>query len=282
MFERLSSTRTRLTSTDRAAQHTDVRVRAVLEVLGGGSPASVARKWGVDPALLLRWVRAFVDAGTAQVTNTPRPDTAQQRDRFLAVFAHELRTPLAVAHGWLGMLAEGDLPPSALESTIARLDDALSRLNESIVDVELLAAASLGRLRLSRQRVTVADVVDGLPGLDDVAGEGPDVPLLVDRDLFRRVMRDLWSAGSLAPAPESVHLEVESVDPWLELRVVRRAEPVPAHVLQALFDPFDSNSDDTGVTVGLYLARALVVAHGGTIGVEQDDDTGVLWVRIPR
>jgi signal transduction histidine kinase len=52
-------------------------------------------------------------------------------------------------------------------------------------------------------------------------------------------------------------------------------------VLQALFDPFDLNDDATGITIGLYLARALTVAHGGTVGVEQDDHGGVLWVRIP-
>ena len=53
-------------------------------------------------------------------------------------------------------------------------------------------------------------------------------------------------------------------------------------MLQALFEPFDTNDDDTGVTIGLYLARALTVAHGGTLGVEQDEHGAALWVRIPR
>ena len=52
-------------------------------------------------------------------------------------------------------------------------------------------------------------------------------------------------------------------------------------VLQALFEPFDLNDDDTGVTIGLYLARALTVAHGGTVGVDQDEAGAVLWVRVP-
>ena len=53
-------------------------------------------------------------------------------------------------------------------------------------------------------------------------------------------------------------------------------------VLQALFDPFDANDDTTGVTDGLYLARALVVAHGGFLGAEGNDNGTVLFARLPR
>ena len=44
------------------------------------------------------------------ITNQPDPDEARQRDRFLAAFAHELRTPVAVATGWAMVLADGDVP----------------------------------------------------------------------------------------------------------------------------------------------------------------------------
>ena len=69
---------------------------------------------------------------------------------------------------------------------------------------------------------------------------------------------------------------------WVEVRVVRDADPIDPQVLQALFEPFDTNDDDTGVTIGLYLARALTVAHGGTMGVDQDEAGAALWVRVPR
>jgi signal transduction histidine kinase len=259
----------------------DPRVAAVLEVLGGRATPEVARAWSVEPALLQRWVRAFVDAGTAQVTNSPEPDAARQRDRFLAAFAHELRTPLTVAQGWGELLLGGELPPEMVTSTVQRLHDALGRLAERTLDVQLLAAASLGRLRLAPQRVTVAALVEPLPGVTEVGGEGPDVPLTVDPTMFSRVVRDLWEAAGSRPTPRSRHLVVRTVGPWVELRVERDADPIETQVLQALFDPFDLNDDATGITIGLYLARALTVAHGGTVGVEQDDDGAVLWVRVP-
>ena len=94
-------------------------------MLEGQAPNVVARRWKVDPAVLHRWVHAFVDAGTAQVTNRPDPEAANQRDRFLAAFAHELRTPLTVARGWVSMLDDDELPPSVVARSVAKLDDAL-------------------------------------------------------------------------------------------------------------------------------------------------------------
>ena len=259
----------------------DPRVAAVLEVLAGAGVAAVARRWAVDPAIVHRWVHAFVDAGTAQVTNRPAQDAAQQRDRFLAAFAHELRTPLATAQGWVAMLREGDVPPALAERTAGKLHDALHRLAERVLDVELLAAASLGLLSLKPEPVTIGDLVADLE-VGEVGGLGAETVVVVDPELFARALRDLWSAGHSPPAPRSLRLEVGAVSPWLELRVVRDAEPIDIDVLRALFEPFDLNDDRTGVTIGLYLARALVVAHGGTLGADQDETGAVLWVRLPH
>jgi nitrogen-specific signal transduction histidine kinase len=52
--------------------------------------------------------------------------------------------------------------------------------------------------------------------------------------------------------------------------------------MTALFDPFGANHDATGVTTGLFLTRALVVAHGGHLGAEGEERSTVLFARLPR
>lgn len=273
--------RSRVVRQSRNGEETDPRVAAVLEVLDGAPASEVSRRYDVDPVVLRRWVRAFVRAGTSQVTNRPEDDLAQQRDRFLAGFAHELRTPLAVAKGWSAVLSDGDLTADEVASAADRVQVALDQMTERIREVELLAAASLGRLQLSSEVVTVADLLAEAPDLPSVTGDGGGEEIYVDSGLFLRVLGDIWDAAATDPVPRSRRIEAERTHPWLELRVVREGDPIDPAVLQALFEPFDLNADDTGITIGLYLARALTVAHGGTLGVEQDDHRAVWWLRLP-
>ncbi len=233
--------------------------------------------------MLQRWVTQFVDAGTAQVTNRPDPAVARHRDRFLAAFAYEMRTPLSVALGWGDLLIdeEGTAPDASILTTARRLQDALGELATRVGDVELLVAAALGGLHVERTAIAVKKVCD-LDGLPGISGEGPDFEIEVDPELFSRIMRDLWAIAAMAPEPQARRIDVAVHDPWVEIRILRTAPPIDPHVLHALFEPFELDMFTTGVTTGLYLARALTVAHGGTMGVDQDDEGAAFWVRIPR
>ena len=259
----------------------DPRVSMVLAVLAGRSVEDVALEWDIDSSMLHRWVRDFLVAGSAVVTNRPDPDEARQRDRFLAAFAHELRTPVAVARGWAMMLAEGDVEEEEMPDSLQRLSDALTRLSQHILDVELSTSASLGRVRMAVEEIDVATLSEGLPGSPRVR-QGADLKVHADPRLIARVLSDLWDTAHREPAPDEVAIDVVESGSWHEIRVVREGTPISPMVLKALFDPFGTNDDATGVTIGLYLARALTVAHGGFLGAEGDDQRTVLFVRLPR
>ena len=208
------------------------RVPAVLEVLRGRPIAEVATRWHVDADRLADWVRAFVEAGTAQVTDQPAADAAEQRDRFLAAFAHEVRTPLSMAQGWVAMLADGDVPADQARDSLHRLHAALERLTERSFDVELMAELLLGRLALAPQLVSVSALAAELDDLDGIGGLGGAVEVVVDPALLRRVLRDLWHAAATSPRPRARRLEVHRVASWVELRVVREGAPVEAEAFR--------------------------------------------------
>jgi signal transduction histidine kinase len=259
----------------------DPRVSMVLAVLGGRPVDEVAQEWDILPSLLHRWVGDFLVAGSSAITNQPDPDAARQRDRFMAALAHELRTPMAVARGWAESLEEGGLSEERAAQSLQRLLGALSRLSEHIVDVELAASSSLGLMQVSYESVAVADLCRALPGAPEVR-HGADLTVHADPALLSRVLRDLWSTAQREPGPDLVAIDVVETGSWHEIRVVREGNPISPMILRALFDPFDANDDATGVTDGLYLARALVVAHRGFLGAEGDDDATVLFARLPR
>jgi len=253
----------------------------VLAVLSGQSVEDISQDWDIESSLLHRWVRDFLVAGTAAITHRPDPDEARQRDRFLAAFAHELRTPVSVARGWAMMLAEGDVPPDEAAVSVERLADALTRLSEHILDVELSASASLGLTRVNLEPVDVPRLCRDIEGSPRVR-HGGDITVYADPRLLSRIIRDLWATASRDPAPEAVAIDVVESGSWHEIRVVRHGTPISPMVIKALFDPFGANDDATGVTIGLYLARALTVAHGGFLGAEGDDKSTVLLARLPR
>ena len=259
----------------------DPRVAMVLAVLRGRSVDDVAQAWDIDSSLLDRWVRDFLVAGSGVITNQPDPDVARQRDRFMTTFAHELRTPLAAARGWAMLLCLGEVPGDQIAAAHERVLDALTRLNEHVLDVELAAAVSLGRIQVSLEPVAVASLARKLAGSPRVR-RGSHLTVQADPTLLARVLRELWTTAHRPPAPDRVHIDVVEAGSWHEIRVIREGVQIGPLVLQALFDPFGANDDTTGVTLGLYTARALTVAHGGFLGAEGEDQTTVLLARLPR
>lgn len=264
-----------------ATSATDPRVSMVLAVVGGRTVEDVAQEWDIESSTLHRWVRDFLVAGTAVITHRPDPDEARQRDRFLAAFAHELRTPVTVAQGWAMALDDGDVPPEQVTDSVARLSEALGRLSQHIADVELTASVSLGRIRVGVQPVDLDTLCESLTG-GPVVRRGAELQVHADPELLSRILRDLWRTAHREPEPQEVWIEVVEVGSWHEIRVVREGTPIGPMILKALFDPFGSNDDATGVTTGLYMARALTVAHGGILGAEGDDQRTVLYTRLPR
>jgi signal transduction histidine kinase len=280
-FLRSARTQTQADPRIAAQAAVDLRVSMVLDDLRGKAVEDVAQAWDIESSLLHRWVRDFLVAGSAVVTNRPDPDDARQRDRFLAAFAHELRTPVAIARGWATMLAEGDVPEDQVSDAHERLADALTRLSDHILDVELSTSASLGLIRVGLEAVALDDLCQGLPGNPRVR-QGAELTVHADPRLLQRVLRDLWTTAHRDPAPDLVSIDVVEAGSWNEIRVVREGTPISPMVLKAMFDPFGANDDATGVTIGLYLARALTVAHGGFLGAEGDEESTVLLVRLPR
>lgn len=264
-----------------ARSSVDPRVSMVLAVLGGRSAEDVAREWDIESSLVHRWVGDFLVAGSGAITNQPDPDEARQRDRFMAALAHELRTPMAVARGWAMTLEEGGLSEDRATVSLDKLLNALDRLSEHIFDVELAASTSLGLIQVAHEPVDVTDLCRGLAGSPGVR-QGADLRVHADPRLLGRVLRDLWATAHRDPEPDTVAVDVVEAGSWHEIRVVREGAPISPMILRALFDPFDANDDTTGVTDGLYLARALVVAHGGFLGAEGDEDGTVLFARLPR
>jgi signal transduction histidine kinase len=88
---------------------------------------------------------------------------------------------------------------------------------------------------------------------------------------------------------EPVRVSVDAEEAGVRLKVMNRGPVVPPELMPELFEPFrrgvvtDRASRSRGLGLGLYIVKAIVAAHGGTIDVHSTIRDGTMFsVRLPR
>jgi signal transduction histidine kinase len=105
-----------------------------------------------------------------------------------------------------------------------------------------------------------------------------------DRDRLAQVLSNLLAnAVQHSERGTPVTVTVSGTDAEATVSVHNLGEPIPTEVLPTVFDAFSSGSDSTGLGLGLYIAREIVLAHGGRIEVNSSRERGTVFtVTLPR
>ncbi len=211
------------------------------------------------------------------------------RRSMVSDVAHELRTPLSNIRGYLEALQDGIVEPK--REVIDSLHEEAMLLNRLVDDLQKLALAEAGQLRLKRQPVAPGDLVNRATDAAraQAAAKGialradlPDDLPLVDADPQRigQVLGNLLSnALTHTPSGGQVVVAAQARESEVELSVSDSGEGISPEHLPYIFERFyradKSRSRATGGTgLGLAIARQLVEAHGGRIEVESEVGRG--------
>jgi signal transduction histidine kinase len=225
----------------------------------------------------------------------------EHRDAFLAIVGHELRTPLTVIKGYTDTLAKrwdslSDESRHMLVSNMAPQAQRQARVIE-----HLLTAASLQAGTIPAPTIEPTDVTDVLQQLIaefrplaplhafglEVA---PDIPLAQadGRTLAQAVGELVDNAIRYSPSGGRVLVAAKASRRWIVITVDDEGVGLPAS-RRRLFEPFVQGEDvdrrlhdEGGIGVGLYIARALLAAMGGTVDAAPRASSGArLTVTIP-
>jgi signal transduction histidine kinase len=217
------------------------------------------------------------------------------KDELVATVGHELRTPLTSIGGSLHLLA-GSAETSReeqreLASIAMRNTERLIRLVNTLLDADRLEK---GHGELRKEVLSMAGLVrmaiqdnEGFARQHGVslALVEADQPALVqgDADRLLQVLTNLISnAVKHAPRGSAVELDVRQKRGQVRVRVTDRGPGVPDEHRARLFDKFvrvrpgDASATD-GFGLGLSIARAIVVRHRGSIGLEEGDGPGTTF-----
>ena len=246
------------------------------------SAAIVAAGCGV---LVSRHVSALIarHAHAAAALDTERALELNRRD-LVAWMSHDLRTPLAGIRAMAEALEDGVVDD---EQTVAlyhrNIRGESERLTAMVDDLFELSRLHSGALRLSRQPITLADVVaQAVPSMTALASTNevmlsadiPPVNVNVDvREITRVLANLLANAIRHTPRGGEVRVSGDADRAFAYLNVDDECGGIPAADLPRVFDvafrgtAARTPSGDSGAGLGLAIARGIIEAHGGWIDV---------------
>lgn len=205
----------------------------------------------------------------------------RRKDRFLAVLAHELRSPLSAIGGAARLI---DPAGSAehqrwAKEVIERQVGNLARLVDGLLDVSRIAE---GKIRIEKGRIDAITIVgraaETAGGLIEERSHRLDVsvgpgPLWLDADPIRleQVLVNLLNnAAKYTPAGGRIWLTAGREGEEVVISVRDNGLGISSELLPRLYDPFmqaerSLDYSGGGLGIGLPLVRTLVELHGGTI-----------------
>jgi two-component system sensor histidine kinase BaeS len=219
-----------------------------------------------------------------------------QRKAMVSDIAHELRSPLTNIRGWLEVTRDGVVDPDP--ALLGSLHEEAMVLQRVIDDLQDLAAADAGTLRLHPEPVRADDLLDQVAAAHRVAAAAAGVTLRTDTHgspwLDADPVRMRQALGNLVsnalrhtPADGTVTLAARRDGDDVVLTVTDTGTGIAPQDLPHVFERFwraeKSRSRRTGGSgLGLPIVRHLVTAHGGTITAAGEPGTGAAFtIRLP-
>lgn len=264
------------------------------------------------------WIKGVLDASVLSVMVFPflyvfwfRPLRAEMvkrqrverfKDEMLDVFSHELRTPLAIVQEGVSQLEEGLHGPlsNAQRDGLREVSRGAARLNRLVERSLLVTKILANKVQYAFTALDVERVVRDVVSRYHSQAAAKEVALRVsatetsvqcvgDAVYLAEALGHLVSnAIEVTPQGGVVTLAWARTAEGIELTVADTGRGIPAEQLQTLFDRFSwvrsvNERKTGGLGLGLFIARAIVEAHSGTVTAESTAGRGSTFtVRLPQ
>ena len=204
------------------------------------------------------------------------------KSALLDAITHDFRTPLtSIKASVTTLISPAKLDGGQRDELLHIIDEECDRLNRLVGEAGEMARLEAGEVKLQLEPVRVEELIAG--ALDVCKGvlgtrpvrldlKNPDLRVRVDRARAEEVLVHLIQNANLYSAPESaITIGAEEKDEFVQFNVADQGPGISGQELGFIFDKFYRGTDQRyrvqGTGMGLPIAKAIVEAHGGTIGV---------------
>ncbi|MBL4677286.1 MAG: PAS domain-containing protein [Mucilaginibacter sp.] len=221
----------------------------------------------------------------------------QQKDDFISVASHELKTPMTSVKASiqiLDKLIRTGTNPDKISTFIDKANSSLNKMQHLIESLLNVSRISAGQLELSKSRFNVTEMINESCDYVRVAGDyqviikgDKDLEIVADKQKIEQILVNLVNnAVKYAPNSKEIIIEFTKRKTTIKISVQDFGEGIPYDKIPHLFERY-YRVDSTGVQysglgLGLYISAEIVERHGGKIGVNSDAGRGSsFWFTLP-
>lgn len=228
-----------------------------------------------------------------------RKKLEQLKREFIQMVSHDLRVPLTslqmtlelLLTGVYGELSEKGRP--RIQHAFSELERLINLINQ-LLEFERMES---GKVEIYAEPTELSEVVTRSVEAVRSLAEKNKVSLNTNvfvietsadaGKLIQVLVNLLGNAIKFSPPKTTVSATMERFEKYVEIRISDQGRGIPAEFRDKIFDRFEQVSIDDnrvkgGTGLGLAISKSIVVAHGGTIGVDSEEGAGSsFWIRLP-
>jgi signal transduction histidine kinase len=214
------------------------------------------------------------------------------RADFVSLVSHELRSPMAAVIGSARTLQQRwrELNPEQRDAFLALIGDETNRLATLVADVLDTSRIEAGTFSYSFGDVDLAALLRDAAAAAELGQDEVPVGLELaeslptlrgDRERLRQIVANLLdNAIKYSPHGQPVEVRAWSENGHVTVAVRDHGPGVPVEHRRLIFEKFGraGGGNKPGTGLGLFIARSIAEAHGGTVAVESADGGGARFL----
>ena len=232
---------------------------------------------------LSRVVMQQMELRLAAMTESEKQEgILEQKDEFISVASHELKTPLTSLTATLQLLdrIKHDNKPETLDKMIAQANKSIQKLSNLVADLLNVKRLATGNLPLNRTAFPIGKLIDECCG--HIREEGNyhilldgdrDLEVFADEQKIDQVMINLVNnAVKYAPLSKNIQVSVIKANGFARISVRDEGPGIAPENISRIFERYyrSGQHNVSGLGPGLYIISEIIKQHGGTIGVESE------------
>ncbi len=230
---------------------------------------------------------------------TERKEQEIQKNDFLAVASHELKTPITSIKAYTQLLAQtfqnGD--NDFVKNALSKMENQVNKMTKLVSDFLKLSKIESGKFQLNPELFDLKDLVNEMAGDIQMVSAGHKILVEKSGSLFVNADRErisqvitnfLNNAVKYSPDNKDINVRMKNSNGFVTVMVEDKGIGIKPEEHQKIFERFyrangNANISFSGFGIGLYISAEIIRKHGGDIGVNSEEGKGsVFYFTLPQ